>query len=89
MRRSPSRGSAASLSIAHRNDASVFPDPVGAEIRTCSPDAIAGYAWAWAGVGCANAPMNQSRVAALKSDRGMHLRLRRIHEGDRRTEASF
>jgi hypothetical protein len=33
--------------------------------------------------------MNQSRVAALKSDRGMDLSLRRIHECDRRTEASF
>ena len=44
---------AGSRSIAHRNAASVLPEPVGAEIRTCSPAAIAGHAWACAGVGAA------------------------------------
>ena len=44
----------------HRKAASVLPDPVGAEIRTCSPVAIAGQACAWAGVGAANARANQS-----------------------------
>ena len=41
----------ASRSIAHRNAASVLPEPVGAEISTCSPEAIAGHACAWAAVG--------------------------------------
>src|SRR5581483_3308486 len=59
----------ASRSIAHRNAASVLPDPVGAEIRTCSPLAIAGQAWACAGVGAVNAPANQSRVRELKCSR--------------------
>ena len=41
-----SAAASASRSIPHRNAASVLPDPVGAEIRTCSPEAIAGHAWA-------------------------------------------
>ena len=45
MRRSPSgAGSATSRSSAHRNAASVFPDPVGAETSTFSPAAMAGQA---------------------------------------------
>ena len=48
--------SAASWSIAHRNAASVLPEPVGAEIRTCSPEAIAGHACSCAAVGASNAP---------------------------------
>src|SRR5450755_3865730 len=60
-------GACASWSIAYRNAASVLPDPVGAEMRTCSPEAIAGQAWLWAAVGPANAPVNQSRVRGLKS----------------------
>ena len=43
-----------------------MPEPVGAEIRTCSPEAIAGQACSWAAVGAANARVNQSRVAGLK-----------------------
>ena len=42
---------AAGGSSAHRNAASVLPDPVGADSSTCSPLAIAGHAWACAGVG--------------------------------------
>ena len=69
MRRSPSgSGSAARRSSAHRNAASVLPEPVGAEISTCSPVAIAGQACAWAGVGSANAPVNQSRTPGLKKE---------------------
>ena len=55
--------------MAHRNAASVFPDPVGAEISTCSPDAIAGHAWACAGVGSVNAAENHSRVLGVNSSR--------------------
>ena len=65
----PSRGWRASRSIAHRNAASVLPDPVGRQIRTCSPEAIAGQAWACAGVGAVNAPANHSRVRVLKCSR--------------------
>ncbi len=64
------RGSFAILSIAYRNAASVLPEPVGAEIRTCSPEAIAGHAWACAGVGSAKALLNHSRVVGLKFSRG-------------------
>ena len=59
-----------SRSIPHRNAASVLPDPVGAEIRTCSPEAIAGHAWAWAGVGASNAEVNQSRTRGVKAESG-------------------
>ena len=77
-------GSAASRSIAHRNAASVLPEPVGAEISTCSPEAIAGHAWACAGVGCgecADEPVARSG-AEVRSGACMP-RLRRIHERDR------
>ena len=66
----------ASWSIAYRNAARVLPEPVGAEMRTCSPEAIAGHACSWAGVGPANAPVNQSRVVGLKVSSGIaYLRL--------------
>src|SRR3954469_20557698 len=60
-------GVPASRSIAHRNAASVLPDPVGALIRTCSPEAIAGHACSWAAVGASNALSNQSRTAGEKT----------------------
>src|SRR5437588_10688416 len=60
----------ASRSIAHRNAASVLPEPVGAEMRTCSPEEIAGQASAWAAVGAANAPRNHSRVRGENCSRG-------------------
>ena len=56
-------GTAASRSIAHRNAASVLPDPVGATTRASSPLPMARQAPAWACVGSANAPSNQARVA--------------------------
>ena len=59
-------GSVASRSIPYRNAASVLPEPVGALIRTCSPEAIAGHACSWAGVGAANASANHWRVVGLK-----------------------
>jgi hypothetical protein len=43
---------------------------VGAEIRTCSPDAIAGHACAWAGVGSVNAPSNQVRTRGVNCESG-------------------
>ena len=67
--RQASAGWLANRSIAHRNAASVFPEPVGAEIRTCSPDAIAGHACDCAGVGAVNAALNQSRVRGLNCSR--------------------
>ena len=64
-------GSDASWSIAHRNAASVLPDPVGAEISMCSPEAIAGQACSCAAVGRSNAPANHSRVRGLNSSNGI------------------
>ena len=60
---SSGRGTAASRSIAHRNAASVLPDPVGATTSVSSPLPMAPQAPAWACVGSANAPSNQARVA--------------------------
>src|SRR3954470_13167185 len=60
-----------------RNAARVLPDPVGAEMRTCSPEAIAGHACSWAGVGAANAASNQSRTAGENWSSGIVLRVRR------------
>ena len=53
-------------SIAARNAASVFPDPVGARTRALSPAAIAGHASSCARVGAANVASNHARVAGLK-----------------------
>ena len=50
-----------------RNAASVFPEPVGAWIRTCPPRAIAGQPSSWAGVGPAKARSNHSLVPAEKT----------------------
>ena len=58
-------GWCASRSIAHRNAASVLPDPVGAITRVLSPLAMADQAWACAGVGCTKVPANQLRVSGL------------------------
>ena len=48
-----------------------MPDPVGAEISTCSPDAIAGHACSWAAVGAANAELNHARVRGLNWESGI------------------
>src|SRR3954469_12857120 len=60
----------------HRNAASVLPDPVGAEMSTCSPEAIAGHACSWAGVGAANAAPNQLRTAGENWPSRIDLRVR-------------
>ena len=52
--------------MAHRNAASVLPEPVGAMTRVLSPSAMAAQAWACAAVGAAKVPANHSRVSALK-----------------------
>src|SRR5579875_2424686 len=73
--------------MAYRNAASVLPEPVGAEMRTWSPEAIAGHACSWAAVGPAKAPSNHARVAGLKTSSDMGLRrLLRVHEGDPRRQ---
>ena len=51
--------------MAHRNAASVLPDPVGAMTRVLSPSAMADQACACAGVGSAKVPVNQFRVSGL------------------------
>ena len=56
----------ASRSMAHRNAASVLPDPVGAMTSVLSPSAMADHASACAAVGAAKVPVNHSRVSALK-----------------------
>src|SRR3954471_644453 len=53
-------------SIPHRKAASVLPDPVGAQISVCAPDAMRGQLSAWAGVGAANESSNQPRTGAEK-----------------------
>ena len=57
-------GWALSRSIAHRNAASVLPDPVGARIRVWSPSAMAFQPWDCAGVGWSNEDSNHPRTAA-------------------------
>src|SRR3954452_12445259 len=59
-------GVAARRSSAHKKAARVLPDPVGATTRACSPRLTASQAPTWAGVGAANAWVNQARVAGEK-----------------------
>ncbi len=65
MRRSRSSGGAVLTrrSRPHRNAARVLPDPVGARISVCSPEAMAGQPWACAAVGSAKVVENQARTA--------------------------
>src|SRR6202012_4721155 len=59
-------GAAASRSSAHKNAASVLPDPVGAMTRESSPLPMAVQACAWAWVGSAKTAVNQALVAGEK-----------------------
>src|SRR5260370_2636585 len=68
-RGSAGTGSVASLSIAHRNAASVLPDPVGALTSAFSPLPIDTQACACACVGSAKAAANHALVASLKPSR--------------------
>src|SRR6266542_2941887 len=49
----------ASVSIPHRNAASVFPEPVGAQISVFAPPVMSGQPIAWAGVGASKEASNQ------------------------------
>ena len=53
--------------MAHRNAASVLPEPVGAMTSVLSPSAMADHASACAAVGAAKVPVNHSRVSALNA----------------------
>ena len=66
-----------SRSIPMRKAASVFPEPVGAWMRTWPPRAIAGQPSSWAGVGSANARSNHALVAAKKTSRLHYARVPR------------
>ena len=50
----------------HKNAANVLPEPVGATTRVFSPRPIACQACTCAGVGAANAEVNQARVTDEK-----------------------
>ena len=56
--------------MAHRNAASVLPDPVGATTSVLCPSAIADHACCWAAVGAGKVPWNHSRVSGLNRARG-------------------
>src|ERR671910_142182 len=67
----PSRsGSRDRRSIPHRKAAKVLPDPVGAQIRVCSREAIAGQPCSWAGVGASKELSNQRLTGGEKRSRG-------------------
>ena len=53
-----------------RKAASVFPEPVGAQISELAPLEIAGHPPAWAGVGASNDASNHSRTGAEKGASG-------------------
>lgn len=57
-------------SIPQRNAASVFPEPVGAQIRVLAPLEIAGQPPACAGVGASNDFSNQPRTGAENGAKG-------------------
>ena len=66
----PSESERASLSIPQRKLASVFPEPVGAQISVFSPLEIASQPPACAGVGPSKEASNQRRVAGLNGPSG-------------------
>src|SRR5690242_21602431 len=66
----PSESERASLSIPQRKLASVFPDPVGAQISACSPLEIASQPPACAGVGPSKEASNHRRTPSLKGANG-------------------
>ena len=63
-------GLLASRSSAHRNAASVLPDPVGAMTRVLSPPAMEAHAPTCAAVGSVNAPVNHSLASVLNPASG-------------------
>ena len=53
--------------MAERNAASVFPEPVGAWMRTLLPPAMTGQPFSCAGVGAAKFRSNHAFVSGLKT----------------------
>jgi hypothetical protein len=74
-----------SRSIAARNAASVFPDPVGARSSVERPETIGGHPFAWAAVGRANDVSNQRRTAGRNESRGSARRVTRAFSPHRRS----
>src|SRR5215208_3363736 len=62
-------GSRDRRSIPHRKAASVFPEPVGAQINVLEPAAIFGQPSSWAGVGASKEAWNHFRTGAEKGSR--------------------
>src|SRR5437667_323289 len=69
--------------MAERKAASVFPEPVGAWMRTWPPSAIAGHPCACAGVGAAKFRSNQARVSGRKTSSGS------MHRAERAVRAAL
>ena len=65
--RASGRCEVTSRSIDARNAVSVLPEPVGAQIRVCSPAAMLGHPSIWGGVGAGNEDANHSRTAGENS----------------------
>jgi hypothetical protein len=63
----PGGGVVVNRSIAARNAARVFPEPVGARSNVCRPWAMAFQPLVCASVGASNDPSNQARVAGEKA----------------------
>jgi hypothetical protein len=57
-------------SIAHKNAARVFPDPVGAITSELSPRPAAAHASVWASVGAPNASKNHERTSGENCHNG-------------------
>lgn len=57
--------------MAHKKAASVFPDPVGAQISVLSPRAMAGHPDTWAGVGWPKVVVNHAVVAEVNPTGGI------------------
>src|SRR5215212_5681605 len=55
------------------NAASVFPEPVGAQMSVLAPEAILGHPSACAGVGASKEALNHRRTGSLKESRGSDL----------------
>ena len=58
-----------SRSIDHKKAASVFPLPVGAQMRVCSPPAMCGQPSSWGLVGAGKDAANQARTAGENAAR--------------------
>src|SRR5262249_35271187 len=59
-----------------RKAASVLPEPVGARMSVCRPEAMAGQPCRWAAVGSPNSERNHSRTGARNGARGSGVSMR-------------